>query len=99
MTMEDDEELGGIKEIAASIRSAKKSAKPSKIGDPESKPAGKDKKKKGKKAKVTGTKGSSFESELGSRKKASTREGVRAKKGDKIGAAHKKGKGKTKAKS
>lgn len=97
--MEEDEELGSGKVIAASIRSAKKAARPKPIGVPDKKLPKKDAKSKGKKRKVI-SKGGSFDKDLGQRKSSSggggSREGVRAKKGDAIGGMHKKGKQKGK---
>ncbi|KAI0078894.1 DEAD-domain-containing protein [Panus rudis PR-1116 ss-1] len=93
MAMEEDDavETGAIK---AAVRSAKKAFRPAKIGEPERRPlsAKKTKAKERRKAKRTGV-ARGFDTELGQR---APREGVRAKKGDKIGGMGKKG-GKKKA--
>ena len=102
MAMEEDaQETGAIK---AAIRSAKKSQRPAKIGEKQTHlPAKQKSRDKGRKRqKVTaGSKGSSFDKDLGQRSKqasaGASREGVRAKKGDKIGGMGKKG-GKRKGK-
>ncbi|KAK7694635.1 nucleolar DEAD-box protein required for synthesis of 60S ribosomal subunit [Cerrena zonata] len=88
MALEDDDgaETGAIK---AAVRSAKKAGRPAKIGEPERKPLSRkaEKKAKAKKmVKVTAKAG--FDKDLGQK---SSREGVRAKKGDKIGGMGKKG--------
>ena len=86
-------ETGAIK---AAIRSAKKSQRPVKIGEKQprlpSKAKSKDNKARNKKQKAAGgAKGVSvFDKEIGQRP-AARREGVRAKKGDKIGGMGKKG--------
>lgn len=87
MTMEEDEEAGDEKALKAAIRSAKKSARPSKIGVPEKRPS-KGFKSKGKPRRVT-SHTSAFERDID--QKAGRREGVRAKKGDAIGRMGKKG--------
>lgn len=88
--MEDDEEMADDRPIQASIRSAKKAARPTKIGLPENKPTKSTKKKdKSTKRKVTASKGSAFGEDVG--KLPVQREGVRAKKGDTIGGMGKKG--------
>jgi len=87
--MEDDKELGDNKSLSAAIRSAKKAARPAKIGAPERKDS-----KPSKKGKVSARFGKTFDSDFG--QKSKSREGVRAKKGDavKLGkAGGKKGKG------
>lgn len=89
MTIEEDEEAGDEKALKAAIRSAKKSARPSKIGVPEKKPS-KGPRSKGKPRRVTSHAGGAFERDID--QKASRREGVRAKKGDSIGRTGKKGK-------
>lgn len=48
MAAEEDAEVGDTKSISASIRSAKKSSRPTKITEAEATPAGKQKKQKGK---------------------------------------------------
>ena len=101
---EDALETGAIK---AAIRSAKKTQRPAKIGEqqaqlPSSKQKSRDKARK--RQKVTTGKGSAFDKDLGQRPRgsagggAASREGVRAKKGDKIGGMGKKGGGKRKGK-
>ena len=103
---EDAQETGAIK---AAVRSAKKTQRPAKIGEKQtqlesSKQRSRDKARK--KQKVTAGKSSSvFDKDLGQRPRASgatggaaNREGVRAKKGDKIGGMGKKGGGKRKGK-
>lgn len=95
LAKEEDEEMGDEKVLKAAIRSAKKAARPSKIGIPEKRPSKSSKVK----AKKTGRKvtrsGGAFERDLG--QKVAHNEGVRAKKGDAVGGMGKKG-GKRKAK-
>ncbi|GJE86099.1 DEAD-domain-containing protein [Phanerochaete sordida] len=98
---EDAEETGAIK---AAIRSAKKTQRPAKIGEKQTQlTSSKNKsREKRKRQKVTAGKGSAFDKDLGQRGSgsaggAAAREGVRAKKGDKIGGMGKKG-GKRKGK-
>lgn len=96
MAMEEDAgESGAIK---AAIRSAKKTQRPAKIGEKQASfPSSKQKSKdKARKQKGTSRSTSVFDKDLGQRS-TSTREGVRAKKGDKIGGMGKKG-GKRKGK-
>ena len=91
LAMEEDERAGDNAAVNAAIRSAKKAARPSKIGLPESKMAprrSKDKRKKSTSRKVTGHTGT-FDRDMGE-KKAASREGVRAKRGDIIGGMSKK---------
>lgn len=92
MANEEDDDGGAMD---ASIRSAKKAARPSKIGAPENRPT---KKTKSKPKRVTGgskaTKG--FDQDMGQRSKGSTQEGTRAKKGDTVGRVGKKKGKKTK---
>lgn len=90
--MEEDEEMGDSKSVNAAIRSAKKSARPAKIGVPERRSTSKLKAKKSGRPKVRAKVGGAFERDIGQKG-----EGVRAKKGDKIGGMGKKG-GKRKAK-
>ena len=108
MAMEEDaQETGAIK---AAIRSAKKTQRPAKIGEKQaqlssSKQKSRDKARKRQKVTAAGKGGSAFDKDLGQRSRASgnpaagaaSREGVRAKKGDKIGGMGKKG-GKRKGK-
>ncbi|KDR82696.1 hypothetical protein GALMADRAFT_238187 [Galerina marginata CBS 339.88] len=82
MIMEEDKELGDSKSLNAAIRSAKKAARPPKIGEPERKVSKPSKKKQKSSPKKPRT-GSSFESDLGQKSKSS-REGIRAKKGDAV---------------
>lgn len=79
MTMEEDNELGDNKSLNAAIRSAKKAARPAKIGVPERK----DSKSPKKKRKVSVRSGNTFDSDFGQKSK-SRGEGVRSKKGDTV---------------
>jgi ATP-dependent RNA helicase DDX27 len=93
MAMEEDKELGGNKSLNAAIRSAKKAARPAKIGVPERK----DSKSPKKMRKVSVRSGNTFDSDFG--QKSKSREGVRSKKGDavrlgKTGGKKRKGGGK-----
>lgn len=98
MALEDDEELGDSGAVKAAIRSAKKSARPAKIGVPEKRPSkskGKDKKRK-----VTARTGGAFDRDHGQKaSSAGRREGVRSRKGDAVGGMGKKKGGKAKGKS
>lgn len=76
--MEEDEELGDNKSLNAAIRSAKKAARPAKIGVPERK----DSKPPKKKRKASARSGNTFDSDFG--QKSKSREGVRAKKGNAV---------------
>lgn len=94
MIMEEDKEFGDSKSMNASIRAAKKAARPAKIGVPEKKPSRPVKKHKST-AKKSRT-DSVFSSELGQKAKATpSREGIRAKKDDAVKLG-KKGGGKPK---
>ena len=88
---EDAQETGAIK---AAIRSAKKTQRPVKIGEKQtqlpSKAKSKDKARQKQKRKAMAKGGSAFDKDLGQRP-AAKREGVRAKKSDKIGGMGKKG--------
>ncbi|OBZ78997.1 ATP-dependent RNA helicase DRS1 [Grifola frondosa] len=86
MAMEEDDAAGENGAIRAAVRSAKKAARPAKIGEPErrSLPA----KKKSKSKKVTARAGGAFDKDMGQR---TAREGLRAKKGDAISMGKKKG--------
>ncbi|KII94365.1 hypothetical protein PLICRDRAFT_133018 [Plicaturopsis crispa FD-325 SS-3] len=96
LAMQEDEEMGDSRALTASIRSAKKAARPQKIGIPEKRPPkGKDKKSR---KKVTSRTGGAFERDLGQKQKPGRGEGVRAKKGDAIGGMGKKKGGKHKGK-
>lgn len=103
MANEDDEELGDRGAVHASIRSAKKAARPAKIGVPEKRPTkskGKDRKSGPKK--VTARAGGAFDRDFGQKGGAAAspgrREGVRAKKGDTVGGMGKKKGGKPRSK-
>lgn len=88
MALEDDDaaETGAIK---AAVRSAKKAARPAKIGEPERKPTSRKAEKKAKsKSKAKASTRGGFDNDLSQK---TSREGVRAKKGDKIGGMGKKG--------
>ena len=92
LAMEEDAmETGAIR---AAVRSAKKAYRPVKIGEKESKPLRSKASKKQRKKSGAKT-GGGFDKDLGQR---SSREGVRAKKGDIIGGMNKKKGGKRKAK-
>lgn len=91
--MEEDKEIGDEKSLNAAIRSAKKSARPAKIGIPEKRPV--KSKSKGKPRRVTSSAKGAFDQDIG--QKAGRREGLRAKKSDAIGGMGKKG-GKRKGK-
>ena len=88
MIAEEDKEMGDQKVINASIRSAKKAARPDKIGAPERK-VSRPPKKKAKTVKKPKAGGSAFESDFG--QKLKSREGIRAKKDDAIKGAKKGG--------
>ncbi|KAF8158306.1 P-loop containing nucleoside triphosphate hydrolase protein [Crassisporium funariophilum] len=81
MTMEEDKELGDDKGISAAIRSAKKAARPAKIGVPERKDSKPSKKKRKVSLKDART-GNAFGSDYG--QKSTSREGIRAKKDDAV---------------
>ena len=83
MATEEDAEVGDGKSLNAAIRSAKKSARPAKIGVLESRKTKLSKSSK----KRRPSKGSDFDKELGQK---SRNEGVRAKRGDKVGGMGKK---------
>ncbi|KAF9015182.1 DEAD-domain-containing protein [Cyathus striatus] len=91
LAMEEDKEMGDDKSINAAIRSAKKTSRPTKIGLPESRPSSLKRAQKAKSKKST--RKVTFETDLGQR--GSSREGIRAKKGDSV-AMGKKGKRKGK---
>lgn len=90
---EDADESGAIK---AAIRSAKKTQRPAKIGEKQAALPSSKQKSKDKARKIMSRSTSVFDKDLGQRS-TSAREGVRAKKGDKIGGMGKKG-GKRKGK-
>ncbi|KAJ7181679.1 DEAD-domain-containing protein [Mycena crocata] len=85
LAMEEDEELGDDRATKAAIRSAKKSARPAKIGiqvpRPPSKKASRSRKK------VTARSGGAFDRDFGQK---GSQEGVRSKKGDAPGRVGKK---------
>ena len=100
MAMEEDQGENGA--IKAAIRSAKKTQRPARIGEKQpSLPSSKQKSKdKARKSKAISRSTSVFDKDLGQRSTSTSsaaREGVRAKKGDKIGGMGKKG-GKRKGK-
>lgn len=101
MMKEEDEEAGDGKAVMAAIRSAKKNGRPKKIGIPEIKSSIKNKSKSAskKKPRVTSKAGGAFDRELGQKAggPGHAREGVRAKKNDKVSLTPKKG-GKRKGK-
>jgi ATP-dependent RNA helicase DDX27 len=90
MALEDDKELGQTGVVNAAIRSAKKAARPAKIGIPVHRSVSTSKRTKARKG--TSKAGGAFDRDLSS--KAARSEGVRAKKGDAIGGMgkHKGGK-------
>ncbi|KAJ7169880.1 DEAD-domain-containing protein [Mycena filopes] len=86
LAMQEDEEMGDDRATQASIRSAKKSARPPKIGVLVPRPASKKAKKSPRK--VTARTGGAFDRDLG--QKGGSGEGVRSKKGDSVGRLGKK---------
>jgi ATP-dependent RNA helicase DDX27 len=92
MALDDDQEIGDERALKAAIRSAKKSARPTKIGLPLERRHSKSSKTNGK---VSGQKraaaraAGAFERDLG--QKAVHGEGVRVKKGDAVAGMGKKG--------
>ncbi|KAJ3774939.1 DEAD-domain-containing protein [Lentinula raphanica] len=96
LAREEDHETGNEGAIKSAIRSAKKSMRPSKIGEPERHPvkASKTREKKKIRRKLVPGRGGGFERDLGQ----SRHEGARAKKGDIIGGMGKKKGTKRKAK-
>lgn len=96
MAMEEDEELGDAGAVQAAIRSAKKAARPTKIGVPEKqKTKSKNKDKKSGPKRVTARAGGAFDRDYGQKVAVGgRREGVRAKKGDAVGGMGKKKGGK-----
>ncbi|KAF7969342.1 hypothetical protein HWV62_27671 [Athelia sp. TMB] len=100
MAREDDDELGDRGAVHAAIRSAKKAARPAKIGVPEKRPTkSKSKVRKSGPKRVTARAGGAFDSDIGQKGgSAGRREGVRAKKGDTVGGMGKKKGGKPRAK-
>lgn len=90
MVMEVDKEIGDNANFNAAIRSAKKAAKPGKIGMALSK--GPTQLKHGAKSKTGSRTVSTFEQDLSTRRARS--EGIRAKKGDAVGGMGKRKNGK-----
>jgi ATP-dependent RNA helicase DDX27 len=83
--MEEDDDNGAVN---AAIRSAKKAARPTKIGIPEARPTKVKKKvKPSKNRATTNRKSGGFDQDMGQRMKT---EGARAKKGDAVGRIGKK---------
>jgi ATP-dependent RNA helicase DDX27 len=93
MAMEEEDKVGNDAAVKAAIRSAKKSARPAKIGVAQAALPNRRKKKSG--TKVAFRTGSAFERDLEPR--IGRGEGVRAKKGDAIAGIGRKG-GKRKGK-
>ncbi|KAG7099249.1 nucleolar DEAD-box protein required for synthesis of 60S ribosomal subunit [Marasmius oreades] len=95
LAMETDAEDGDGGAIKAAIRSAKKAARPAKIGDPERRRPASSRIKSRKKTRATTARiswgGGSFRKDFGDNAQNRT-EGVRAKKGDNVGGMGKKGK-------
>jgi len=87
LAMEEDEELGDDRATQAAIRSAKKGARPPKIGIPIPRQTAK-KAKRSSHKKITARAGGAFDKDLG--QKGSRGEGVRSKKGDAPGRIGKK---------
>jgi len=96
MAMEEDEGAADSVAIRSAVRSAKKAARPKKIGEPESRQPRSKKAEKKSKRKASARASRGFEKDLGQR--TTTREGVRAKKGDVIGGMGKKKGGRRKTK-
>ncbi|KIJ68429.1 hypothetical protein HYDPIDRAFT_106624 [Hydnomerulius pinastri MD-312] len=90
MAIEADKEFGDSGAVNAAIRSAKKEARPGKIGIPQSKNTAPSKKRQ--KPKVTSRVGGAFDRDLSA--KGTKGEGIRAKKGDNIGGMGKRKGGK-----
>ncbi|KAJ7786333.1 DEAD-domain-containing protein [Mycena metata] len=86
LAMQEDEELGDDRATHAAIRSAKKAARPPKIGTLIPRPPSK--KAKRSTRKVTARTGGAFDRDLG--QKGGSGEGVRSKKGDAVGRLGKK---------
>ncbi|KAF8922538.1 DEAD-domain-containing protein [Mucidula mucida] len=85
LAMEDDAEMGDSRAVEASIRSAKKSARPSKIGVPERRSVN-TKSKSRKPPKATRSSTGTFDRDLGQR---AAHEGARSKKGVSAGSGKK----------
>ncbi|KAJ7487619.1 DEAD-domain-containing protein [Mycena galericulata] len=88
LAMAEDEELGDDRATKAAIRSAKKSARPAKIGVQVPRKPNKKAGRNGRK-KITARTGGAFDRDLG-QKGGNSGEGVRAKKGDAVGRVGKK---------
>lgn len=82
MIVEEDKELGDGKALNAAIRSAKKAARPPKIGEPERKPSRPPNKKQKSSSRKLRT-GGMFENDMGQKSKSSN-EGIRATRGDAV---------------
>jgi ATP-dependent RNA helicase DDX27 len=90
MAMEEDNEMAKDAGVKAAIRSAKKSARPTKIGVPQPTPPQRKKTKEKRRSKVTfRATGSTFDRDLG--QTLGRGEGVRAKKGDTVAGMVRKG--------
>ncbi|PBL01011.1 DEAD-domain-containing protein [Armillaria gallica] len=85
LAMEDDAEIGDSRSLQAAIRSAKKSAQPSKIGVPERRPSKASKVKGRKTPKKAPRSFGAFDNDLGQR----AHEGARSKKGVSAGTGRK----------
>ena len=84
MAMEEDKEEGVDRAVSAAIRSAKKAARPSKIGHSSTKSSSPSKARSGKQARSGGKSGKgTFDSDFGSRGSGHNHEGIRAVKGTK----------------
>lgn len=84
MAMEEDKEEGVDRAVSAAVRSAKKAARPSKIGHTSTKSSSPFKARGGKQARSGGKKGKgTFDSDFGSRGSGKSHEGVRAVRGTK----------------
>ena len=93
--MANEEDAGETGAIRAAVRSAKKAARPAKIGEPERRVGPVSKKARAKAKRPVTKVGGSFDKDMGQR---AVREGVRAKKGDSIGKGKKSGTSKRKGK-
>lgn len=86
--MANEEDAEETPAIRAAVRSAKKAARPTKIGEPERRAGPTKKREKKARAKQRVAKvGGAFEKDMGQR---AVREGVRAKKSDSVGSGKKK---------
>ncbi|EMD42037.1 hypothetical protein CERSUDRAFT_129370 [Gelatoporia subvermispora B] len=96
MAMEEDEGAADSTAIRTAVRSAKKASRPKKIGEPEARQPRNKKSDKKSKKKVATRAARGFDKDASQR--TTSREGVRAKKGDVIGGMGKKKGGRRKAK-